>query len=72
MASPNSTTVKQIDDELVIEPVPQGSTFKIKLASHKGAQVPLRLDGVWTSTREAKRAIESWRQSLINSVGSEG
>jgi hypothetical protein len=27
---------------------------------------------VWTSTREAKRAIESWRQSLINSVGSEG
>jgi hypothetical protein len=69
MASPNSTTVKQLDYEFVIETFPQGSPFKIKLASHKGAQVPLRLDGVWTSTREAKRAIESWRQSLVNSIG---
>lgn len=72
MAAPNNVTLKQIDYKFVIEPVPNSSNFKIKLASHKGAQVPLRLDGVWTSTREAKRAIESWRQSLINSVGSDG
>ncbi len=68
MTSPNVTAAKQANYEFVIEPIPGGSNFKIKLASHKGAQVPLRLDGVWTSTREANRAIESWRQSVVNSL----
>jgi hypothetical protein len=65
-----STAIKQIEYDFVIEPVPNSSNFKIKLAHSKGAAVPLRLEGVWTSTREAKRAIESWRQSLVNSIGS--
>jgi hypothetical protein len=65
-----STAIKQLEYDFVIEPVPNSSNFKFKLAHSKGAAVPLRLEGVWTSTREAKRAIESWRQSLVNSIGS--
>ena len=69
MVTQAAKAVKQIDYEFVIEPVTGSANFRIKLASSKGSQVPYRLDGMWTSVREATRAIDSWRGSLVNSLG---
>lgn len=55
---------RQLDHEFIVEKLPTGSLFKIKLENAKGAVIPVRLQGVWTSEAKALEAIEDWRDSL--------
>lgn len=59
---------KQLDYEFVIENEPGTSLVQIKLAHTRGAVVPARLSGLWSSRSLAERVIADWRALLSSSL----
>ena len=59
---------KQLDYEFVIENEPGTSLVQIKLAHTRGAAVPARLSGLWSSRSLAERMISDWRAILASSI----
>ena len=63
---------KQLDYEFVIENEPGTSLVQIKLAHTRGAMVPTRLSGLWSSRSLAERMTADWRELLSRSLSEDG